>query len=62
MSYEVDDYLLVDGEGQVQAVSGNSEFFDIPIAAPNLPSGEYYIVKVEEVLNHISKADVGGGG
>ena len=32
-NYEVDDFLLVDAAGEVQAVSGNSEFTDI------LPSG-----------------------
>ena len=31
--YEVDDFLLIDASGEVQAVSGNSEFMDI------LPSG-----------------------
>ena len=32
-NYEVDDFLLIDSYGEVQAVSGNSEFADI------LPSG-----------------------
>ena len=26
--YDIDDYILVDDQGEIQAVSGNSDFFD----------------------------------
>ena len=29
--YDLDDYILVDGRGEIQAVSGNSEFFDAEV-------------------------------
>ena len=29
--YELDDYVLVDSQGEIQAVSGNSEFFDAEV-------------------------------
>ena len=30
-AYELDDYVLVDSQGEIQAVSGNSEFFDAEV-------------------------------
>ena len=30
-AYELDDYVLVDSQGGIQAVSGNSEFFDAEV-------------------------------
>ena len=47
---ERDDYLLIDGtSGQVIAISGNSEFDDIPAAAPTRILGlKYYIARVTD--------------
>ena len=30
-AYELDDYVLVDSQGEIQAVSGNSDFFDAEV-------------------------------
>ena len=34
-NYDPGDYLLIDKDGQVQAVSGNSDFWDDPENPPN---------------------------
>jgi hypothetical protein len=41
------DYLLIDETGQIQAVSGNSEFWDLDETMPSIqPTDQYVIVKV----------------
>jgi hypothetical protein len=43
--YEVGDYLLLDPEGEIQAVSGNSDFWDEP-GCPIPEDEEFTIVKI----------------
>jgi hypothetical protein len=47
-TYDTGDYLLLDKHGTVQAVSGNSDFWDGDISTmpPVNPNGVYAIVKV----------------
>ena len=48
--YELGDFLLIDSNGVVQAVSGNSDFWDDPENLPRVnPNRAYTIVKVVEV-------------
>ena len=48
--YELGDFLLIDSSGVVQAVSGNSDFWDDPENLPRVnPNRAYTIVKVVEV-------------
>lgn len=51
--YEVGDYLLVDANGQVQAVSGNTDFWDMPHEGLSVQefADQYVIVLVVEVSN-----------
>jgi hypothetical protein len=49
--YEVGDFLLVDENGQVQTILNDTEFFDIAESFPDLPRGNYYVVRVVEVLS-----------
>jgi len=49
-NYDPGDFLLIDKDGQVQAVSGNSDFWDDPENPPKVnPNRDYCIVKVMEV-------------
>jgi len=49
--FEFDDYLLLDEHSRVVAVSGNSDFWDMPEVMPEIPvDGTYMIVKVIEVV------------
>ena len=41
--YEHEDYLLINQEGSVVSVSGNTEFNDLGISIPN---GNYLVVQV----------------
>ena len=50
-TYDLDDYLLIDQKGRVQAVSGNTCFWDwepgyIRQMPPVNPNGTYTIAKV----------------
>lgn len=54
--YEVDDYLLIDSDGEIQAVSGNSDFWaGDDECSVDEASDEYTIVKV------VSVSDTDGG-
>ena len=49
-NYDPGDFLLIDSAGIVQAVSGNSDFWDDPENLPKVnPNRDYCIVKVMEV-------------
>ena len=49
-NYDPGDFLLIDKDGQVQAVSGNSDFWDDPENLPPVnPNRAFCIVKVLEV-------------
>ena len=45
VGYEQDDFLLINQEGNVHAVSGNTEFNDLGI---EIPPGQYLVVQVCE--------------
>tara|TARA_Y100000310_G_scaffold245767_1_gene250786 strand:+ start:53 stop:451 length:399 start_codon:yes stop_codon:yes gene_type:complete len=48
--YERGDFLLMDSAGHIQAVSGNSDFWDDNTTAPGINESDYHmIVKVLEV-------------
>ena len=51
IDYERDDYLLIDENNQIQAVSGNSDFWDEEQTLPTFGEveGTYAIVKVVRV-------------
>ena len=47
ITYDSGDYLLLDGRGNVQAVSGNTDFWDCEGAMPTISQDEVHtIVKV----------------
>ena len=47
ITYDSGDYLLLDGRGNVQAVSGNTDFWDCEGATPTISKDEAHtIVKV----------------
>ena len=47
MDYEPGDFLLIDKHGQIQGVSGNSEFWEDEETMPPVnPNGNFIIVKV----------------
>ncbi len=43
VGYEQEDFLLINQEGEVQAVSGNTEFNDLGL---KIPVGEYLVAQV----------------
>ena len=45
-NYELDDYILVDTRGEIQAVSGNSDFWEHGV----VPAKEYVALKVVEFI------------
>jgi len=59
LDYEYDDYLLIDENNRIQAVSGNSDFWDEEQTLPSLGEveDEYTIVKVIRVHKEIELQD-----
>ena len=49
IQYEVGDYLLIDGDDQVQGVSGNTDFWDLEDSPVNEITDEFIVVKVVKV-------------
>ena len=48
-NYEEGDFILFNSKGEVVAVSGNSEFWDLPQDMPPVnPNGKYLIIEVIE--------------
>jgi hypothetical protein len=47
-AYDLDDYVLVDSQGEIQAVSGNSEFFDAEVV-PTTKS-PYVVLKFVQAI------------
>ena len=45
--YEVNDYILVDTNGEIQAVSGNSDFWEDGV----VPRRDYIALKVVRFIN-----------
>jgi hypothetical protein len=50
---EEGDHLVVDLNGQLLAVSGNSDFWDVPKAAPRDDVEEYVILSVDQVVKSL---------
>jgi hypothetical protein len=46
-NYERDDYILVDKNGEIQAVSGNSDFWENGV----VPRKDYIVLKVERFID-----------
>ena len=46
-NYELDDYILVDTRGEIQAVSGNSDFWE----DGTVPRRNYIALKVVRFIN-----------
>ena len=45
--YEVDDYILVDANGEIQAVSGNSDFWEDGV----VPRKDYIAIQVVQFIH-----------
>jgi hypothetical protein len=45
--YELDDYILIDTNGEIQAVSGNSDFWEDGV----VPRKDYIALKVVRFIN-----------
>ena len=45
--YETDDYILIDRNGEIQAVSGNSDFWEDGV----VPRRDYIALKVVRFIN-----------
>ena len=57
IDYDPGDFLLIDKDGQIVAVSGNSDFWDMEEALPPVnPNGNYLIVKVVVVQKRTASA------
>ena len=46
-NYELEDYILVDSRGEIQAVSGNSDFWE----DGTVPRKDYIALKVIRFIN-----------
>ena len=57
IDYDPGDYLLINKHGQIVAVSGNSDFWDMPEALPPVnPNGSYMVGKVLVVQKRTASA------
>ena len=60
MRLDEGDYILIGPEGEVEAISGNADFWDVPDAVPR-EMDAYIILQVTQVVGDVDVSKFGRG-